>query len=57
MSKPTLTKEEYTQTEVNEIVGAYRDSLTTHDGVEKVYTRDEVQRILDAVEANPKHRE
>lgn len=55
--KPILEKEEYTQSEVNKIVGGYRDSLTTRGGVEKVYSRAEVQSILDAVEANPKHRE
>ena len=57
MKKPTLTKETYTQTEVNELTQAYRDSLTARDGREKIYSRAEVQRILDAIEANPKHRE
>jgi len=55
--KPTLTKDTYTQSEVNAIAGAYRDSLTMReDGTEKVYSRAEVQKILDAIEANPKHR-
>ena len=55
--KPTLTKDSYTQSEVNAIAGAYRDSLTMReDGTEKVYSRAEVQKILDAIEANPKHR-
>ena len=57
MKKPTLTQETYTQSEVNELTQAYRDSLTTRDGREKTYSRAEVQRILDAIEANPKHRE
>ena len=55
--KPTLTQDTYTQSEVNAIAGAYRDSLTVReDGTEKVYSRAEVQKILDAIEANPKHR-
>ena len=57
MNKPTLTKDTYTQSEVNDITSAYRDSLTTRrDGSEKKYSRAEVQAILDAIEANPKHR-
>ena len=55
--KPVLTKGSYTQSEVNAITGAYRDSLTVRqDGTEKVYSRAELQKILDAIEANPKHR-
>ena len=55
--KPTLTKDTYTQSEVNAIAGAYRDSLTVReDGTEKVYSRAEVQKILDAIDANPNHR-
>ena len=56
--KPVLTKDTYTQSEVNDIVTRYRDSLTRReDGAEKTYSRAQVQSILDAVEANPKHRE
>ena len=55
--KPLLLKDSYSQSEVNEIVSRYRDSLTTREGVEKVYSREQLQSILDAVEANPKHRE
>ena len=55
--KPDLIKDSYTQSEVNAIAGAYRDSLTVRtDGTEKVYSRAELQQILDAIEANPKHR-
>ena len=55
--KPELTKDTYTQSEVNAISSAYRDSLTVRrDGKEKNYSRADLQQILDAIEANPKHR-
>ena len=56
-TKPFLTKETYTQSEVNRIASDYRNSLTTRNGREKRYSRAELQSILDAIEANPKHRE
>ena len=55
--KPVLTKDTYTQSEVDSMATAFRNSITGAGGTEKVYTRAEVQKILDAIEANPKHRQ
>lgn len=54
---PELTKDIYAQSEVDAIVSAYRNSITNRNGVEKMYTRQELRKILLAVAGNPKHRQ